>query len=588
MPTPQQLIGQPHRQPFYWRLLDIFDRTQRPAALGVDWLEDQAEAAMAMAARMGTDRASRYRIFDEMDTFGLVQAVLNAYAEETTQPDPDKGMTYWVESKDGVVETEGNACLVRLQMEDKAVAIARGTGKYGDVFRRVLYKTGHGVLGWRTATASRVSRIEDPYERLIGFKETDQKFRMAKSRTVSWPWDYAHFRRTGGPHDDEGYGYSMCEQMFRAWRMLTLATDAMLMYRLQRAPDRNLIQVHQGNLEEHEIGEFLNKWRKRFRKNEFIDPASASYKQRYNPLTPLEDVIIGYADNREHRVEQLPSSGAVGEIYDIDYFVNEFFGSVGAPKAYFGYEGDVNAKATLIQQDMRWARACKRLRKSQIVGIRTVLECNLALLAREGSSLDKPFVLQAAPISYLDEFQRLELMQLRYQIVEQTSRMATDLQMDPRVWATYILTNFAKLPEEVVLKLISKVPKTAAPMGGAGGGFESLSPDEKRAVLDNEQEQRLGHYDLRPGEQQKINEAIDASPMLQHMIGRFAFMHLDDQLDGGTLEQLAARQTDVSRLPNSVLTEELPEDAGADFQNLKELIEDAAAFGVMEPLEVDA
>ena len=96
----------------------------------------------------------------------------------------------------------------------------------GDEFRRLIYQHGKGVLGWKYAPAAQVHRMEDKYDRLIGFREDGKQFRK-KNHPVSWPWDYVHFRLLG-PEDHTMYGTSMCAPLFRSWRQLCNLAGTMI------------------------------------------------------------------------------------------------------------------------------------------------------------------------------------------------------------------------------------------------------------------------------------------------------------------------------------------------------------------------
>lgn len=528
----QNLKGHPHRMDYFWRLLGLYGRQSRPAsdffddAAGDDLIAEQRmQAAINKLFLLGVDRRRRYDVFDEMDTYGLVSAILDVYAEEATQMDFDKGRSVWVESRSTELREAAEDVLHNCQVEDRAAAIARRTCKYGDAFQRLMYQTGAGVLGWRYERQHDIERVEDKYSRLVGFKQDSRKFRAGK-RDISWPWDYVHFRLLG-KNEEEGYGTSLLEGMFREWRRMTLTEESIMLFRLRRVPDRNLVMVNVGNMEESEALQYVNAWRKRFRKHELVDPASPDYQKQYNPLTPLEDVFVPMIEGRESRIETLAGSGNIGEIYDLEHFRDAFFGSAKAPKAYFGYEGDINAKATLIQQDVRFARGCKRIQRSQVYGYRQLVDVHLALLQKPGEAERFPrdpeaYLIRMSPISYLDEFERLNLIQLRYQIVESMSRLATDMQLDPRVWATYILLNFARLPEEMVLRLIKKTPDEAPPMAAAGPGFEALSKEQKDQILDRDAQQRRGYIQLTEQEQLAIARCVHDSPALRRSIATFA------------------------------------------------------------------
>jgi hypothetical protein len=579
-------------------------------------LAEQSQEWYTNYLSIARDRKERYRIFSEMDTFGLVSAILDVYAEEATQRDYDRGVSVWIESKSKAMITAGNECLRNTQMEDRVQFITRRTGKLGDAFQRLIYQTGKGVLGWKVASSSKVHRLEDKYGRLIGFREDGQKYRQ-KKRKVSWPWDYVHFRLLG-KYEEAGYGTAILDALFRPWRQLTLAEDSVLMYRMRRAPDRNLVMVDVGNMEEHDAVSYLNSWRKRFRKLEFIDPSSPNYKKQYNPLTPLEDVFVAMRPNNNTRIETLSGAGNMGELYDLEHFRDKFFGTAKVPKAYFGFEGEINAKATLVQQDVRFARSAKRLQRSTIYGIRQTLEIHYTLLPTEPNDdtydfhqPDKEFLVQMSPISYLDEWERLELVQLRYQIVESMSRLAADMQLDPKVWAIYILLNYAKLPEDLVLKLISKTPvePAAAAAGGGGegfGGMENLSPRVRGTLLAMNPDARnaimedmtpTGFTSVSPNEQLEIAKMMHRSPELRKVVGDLAYYYEDevneaaDEADAkdaqvSMLVRRAFQQTDPSILP-PVVAGKLLEDDYEDDKEAKLLKEDMAALKVAPPINED-
>jgi hypothetical protein len=578
-------LGHPHTTDWFFNLLGLYDRQSRPiASYYDDTAGNESDFASARAEQyqqlftLGIDRRKKYEIFDEMDTYGLVSAILDVYSEEATQRDYDKGVSVWVESKAAHMVEAGQACLHNCQVEDKLPAIVRRYCKYGDAFQRLIYATEKGVLNWKFAKTLDVTRHEDKYGRLVGFSEQNKTFRGGK-RTVSWPWDYVHMRLLG-KDEESGYGTSLLQGMFQTWRRMTLTEEAVLMYRLRRMPDRNLIQVNVGSMEEHAAMAYVNAFRKKLRKHEMVDPASPNYRKQYNPITPLEDIFLPLVEGREHRVETLSGAGNVGEVFDLDHFRDAFFGSAKVPKAYFGFEGDVNAKATLAQQDVRFARSAKRIQRVALYGIRQLLDIHFTLLQpSEGEKKNRydfrnkenAYIVQMSPISFLDEFSRLELVQLRNTILEAMSGQAATLQLDPRIWATYLLINYAKLPEDLVLKLIKKTPDSVAPpVVGGGPGFEALSALRKDQVLDNNFKAGQGYFQLNEAEQRMIGKLVHDSPKLRRSISIFAEL---GQEEGVTLEA-GMRQTDASLVPPILVGKATLEDTIEDTLAAKDLLED--------------
>jgi hypothetical protein len=385
-----------------------------------------------------------------------------------------------------------------------------------------------------------------------------------------------------GKHEEDGYGTGMCEQFFREWRTMTLIEDSLLMYRLRRIPDRNVILVDVGSLEDHEAMRYVNQWRKRLKKTELIDPASASYKKQWNPLSPLEDIFYPVRADSNTRIETLQGGGNVGEIYDLEHFRDAFFGAASVPKAYFGFEGEIDAKATLQQQDIRFARGAKRVQRAVVYGIRQLLDVHFTLLASpenkdryDPTKADNEYLVMMSPISYLDEFERLELVRMRYEIVQVMSGLKNDLQMDARMWAIYILINFAKLPEEMVLRLVQQTSVTPieAKDDTTKAGLAAMTPEQREQVLDAERKTaELWKVPLTEHEQDWAKRCVEESPRLQGHVRNFQDLAEDE------LAERAQQQMDPSLVPVEVV--------GSDSLFEDTFDEDPEVAGLWEDVKV--
>jgi hypothetical protein len=603
-PKKQDVKADPHSTSIFTRLMSMFGLTYHPVSAermhegDAGWAQEQ-EARQEWFNKqfnMSNDRKERHKIYKEMDTFPLVQSMLDVYAEEATQPDFDRGRRVWIEGPTHMIDA-ADECLRNVSADDEVTWITRRVCKYGDAFQRLIYTAGSGVIGWKASASDKVFRVDDSFGRLVGFREDGKKFRQ-KDRQVSWPWDYVHFRLQGareqGERESGLHGTSLLDSVFRPWRQMVLVEDSLLLFRLQRAPDRNVFYIDVGNLEEHEAMDYVNEWRKAMRKHEFIDPASSRYKKEFNPLLPVEDIFLPMRGNTTSRIESLSGSPNVEAIYDLEHYVRSFFGAARIPKAYMGYEGEINAKATLQQQDVRFARTCKRVQRVSIYGLRQLLDIHFKLLQVDDATIKKydfetkenDYKVMMSPIAYLDEWERLELVQLRYQVVEGMSRLAMDLQLNPRAWALYILKTYAKIPEDLIGKLIQKTAQSPAqpgmaapPGGGAPAPFEWVEHivEDKRTgkkdlvyraefrpeIIEN-MDPKEGYYDLSMKEERLIAEAVHRSPMLRKVIGDWAEY---------AQEELAfTQQSDTTLWPPT--RGGVAVDLEADTPDVKELHED--------------
>ncbi len=285
--------------------------------------------------------------------------------------------------------------------------------------------------------------------------------------------------------------------------------DSKLTYMIRRAPDRNAIMVDVGDLDDAEAMDYVNRWRKSIRKDEFLDPASPAYRKQFNPLTPFEDYFIPTrGGDTASRIEQMSGSGAADNVYDLNYFRDKFYGAAQVPKSYMGIgdqAGGDAAKATLSRQDVRFSRAVQKLQRAYIQGLRNVCDLHLVLKGADPQNLPK-YMLQMTPISYLSELERLEVVRMRVELLEALANLGNTLQMDTKAWATYILVEYGRLPNELVEKIMARAN---SPMGTAA-----------------EPGKAEGAYPLSSAEKQAINEAIVRSAGLRHSVAWIADSYL--------------------------------------------------------------
>jgi hypothetical protein len=78
-------------------------------------------------------------------------------------------------------------------------------------------------------------------------------------------WQIAHFRLLG---DDRRlpYGTSVLEKARRIWKQLLLSEDAMLIYRVTRAPERRIFKIYVGDIDEQDVPAYVTKMANNFKK----------------------------------------------------------------------------------------------------------------------------------------------------------------------------------------------------------------------------------------------------------------------------------------------------------------------------------
>lgn len=288
------------------------------------------------------DRNRLYQEYEEMDGYDILSGALDTYAEDSTQRDPESGRSIWSEAKDKSVRADVHQLLEVMDAEEQIYSVARSLAKYGDNFEQLAYEGGRGVIGSRFVPGEYLTRVEDDLGRLIGFIPgvIDHVDPTAVSDELSQPWDFVHFRL---PHTRREliHGLAMIWPARRTWRQLKICEDSLVYYRLHRAPDRLVHKIDVGDLAYEQKWQAVERYRRQFRKRQHLDPVTGEYKQEYDPMSIDDEyyIAVGRDDNTD--IELLSGSSNYDDIVDVLFFRDKLFAALGIPKAYLGFEGDI-------------------------------------------------------------------------------------------------------------------------------------------------------------------------------------------------------------------------------------------------------
>lgn len=490
---------------------------------------------------LNPDRLSLYDDYDEMDQMTLLASALDLYAEDSTQADHEKGVALWIEAEDEEVKTELDKMLARINLEEDITAIARGIAKYGDDFEATMYNEEHGVFGLTFLEPKIVWRHEDKNQVLEGWsvgaaKKIDEKPNYK-------PWDIVHGLRKGRRRN-EMYGDSILLPARLVYKILKLMEEQMVMYRLSMHPDRLVFYVDIGAASPDEGRTILDAWRRAMQKKQFFNPKTGQYQEEYNPWALDNNIYWATRPNSESKIEKLSGSSNVGEIFDVEYFRDLIFSAIRVPKAFLGFEGDINAKATLAQQDIRFARGVKGIQRATRMMIHRAGQIHLGLRQRNPRDRKYAFKTKMTPVSYLDEAQRADLYQLRFELLDRMSRLSTDFEgtLDQKKWLTYLLVDIAGFSKELVAKLMD--------LGGDEvQGDEDPTKDEKRA----------------------LGEAIQSSPTARKMLAEMKEMSREaEQVPEQEVPDKKSEHRGISSLPATRVAEKEAEEKTESRRKEKE------------------
>ncbi len=407
------------------------------------------------------DRKARYREYDRMDESSDIKESLNAYAVEVTVKNRELDRTVWaVSDNKGLVE-EIHELFDQIKVEEWIYGLARTTAKYGDDLEQVFYSE-DGVYGLKMMEPWNIDRVTDDQGRLRGYKVQGANGMQGMTlQADAHPWDIAHFKINGTYRD--GWGESMLAGVAKTWRILDQLETALALYRLYRAADRTVFYIDVGTTSNEQAYAIVDRWRQMYRKKKWYDEARGEIDFKHSPVDIIEDIFWPVRPGSESKVDKLQGSSNVGDIADVEMFRNKLRYALGIPKGYWGDDdgGVFDAKAGLVQQDMKFAQKCGMLQSALINGFTRLVQVHLALKGLNPNA--KRFKLRMEPLSYLAEMQRMEAMQQRVIVLQGLIEAGQALGFDPDAWSEYVmkkvmfttddeLNEFLEMQAEVVAK----------------------------------------------------------------------------------------------------------------------------------------
>jgi len=315
-------------------------------------------------------RIASYYDYEAMEYTPEIAVALDIFSDEaTTASESGKILTIYSEStriKNELTELFENT----LDINTNLNSWARNLCKYGDNFVYIKIIPKKGIVGCTQLPNVEITRSEPGFN-FVTTQDAIQKERVTKffwkDKNIEFnSFEVAHFRLLG---DDRKlpYGTSLLEKVRRIWKQLLLSEDAMLVYRVTRAPERRVYKIFVGNMDDKDIDPYVDKIANNFKRVNMVNSNNGQTDTRYNPLAVDQDYFIPVRDpSLTMPIETLPGAQNLSEIADIEYIQKKMLAALRVPKAFLGFDEATGEGKNLAILDIRFARAVHRVQKSLI------------------------------------------------------------------------------------------------------------------------------------------------------------------------------------------------------------------------------
>ena len=182
-----------------------------------------------------------------------------------------------------------------------------------------------------------------------------------------------HLSLSEGLDNNFPFGNSLLESIFKVYKQKELLEDAIIIYRVQRAPERRVFYIDVGNMPSHLAMQFVERVKTEIHQRRIPSAAGGSTNvidSAYNPLSTNEDYFFPQtAEGRGSKVETLPGGTNLGEIDDLKYFTNKLIRGLRIPSSYLPSAAQDEGQSqfndgrvgTAYIQELRFNKYCERL-----------------------------------------------------------------------------------------------------------------------------------------------------------------------------------------------------------------------------------
>ncbi len=298
------------------------------------------------------------------------------------------------------------------------------------------------------------------------------------------------------------FGTSILEPIFKVFKQKELLEDAIIIYRVQRAPERRIFYIDCGTMPPERAKRHLDMIKNDIHQRRIPNRTGTGgniLDAAYNPLSINDDYFFAQtADGRGSKVETLPGGEQTGEITDLMYFTRKIARGLRVPTSYINLGEDESSGGPVFNdgklgaamvQEYRFTKYCMRWQSL----LAPVFDKEFKrYLIKNGIEMDWGlFELQFRPPQSFTRYRQIELDAQRvqvYQGVSENRRLAERFKLTRFLGLTEdeLIENEKMWAEENSDKLKRKTGATPAEEGGVDGlssvglrpmGDEGMPPD---------------------------------------------------------------------------------------------------------------
>ena len=322
--------------------------------------------------------------------------------------------------------------------------------------------------------------------------------------------DSIAYANSGVMDPDTGLVFSHLHKAIKPANQLKMLEDAMLIYRLSRAPERRMFYIDVGNLPRIKAEQYVSEIMNRYRNKITYDAVTGEVRDDRRNLSMIEDFWLPRREgSRGTEVSTLQGGTANQSIDDVQYFKEKLYRSLNIPlnrlQASTGF--NLGKASEITRDELKFAKFIDRLRSrfsSIFVGpLRAQCISRGIVTPEEWDDIEPKLKFQFSKDNYFAEFKDNEILQQRLDMVGHL-----DQYIGKYFSLEFVRRQILRMTDEEIAEMKDQIDAErdeiaqfqqagAGAEGGAAGGsdnpFAPLNPERDAANADALNQMQAGN-----------------------------------------------------------------------------------------------
>ena len=272
---------------------------------------------------------------------------------------------------------------------------------------------------------------------------------------------------------------------------LRMIEDAVVNYRISRAPERRIFYIDVGNLPKIKAEQYLKDVMNRYRNKLVYNAATGEIRDDRNQMSMLEDFWLPRREGgRGTEITTLPGGQNLGEVEDIVYFQRKLYRSLNIPVSRLEQESTFNLGrgAEITRDEVKFTKFIQKLRKKFNVLFNDLLKTQLILKGviseEDWSSIRTNIHYSYLKDGHYAEMRDMDVLRDRLDILNT---------MEPYIgeWFSkeYVQKHVFRMTDEEIKRMDKQINKEPPPPDDDDDNDRDDSPDRRDDFPDREEEE---------------------------------------------------------------------------------------------------